>query len=97
MIDGSPKEEFLYKNGMQIGEDTMKDYVFNSKDPRIPVVLVDNGLFTAAAVIYSPSEMKAFLDNPKDKRIRICFFVNREDVLTRSLNDQTEKEIIKDI
>lgn len=40
----------------------------------LPVILVNNGLFTAAAVAYKPSELTVFLepDDPRPKKVYLC-------------------------
>ncbi len=51
-----------------------------TKDDILPVVLVDNGMFTAAGVAYSEQEYKAFTD-PGDKRPRELYTAKVDDLL----------------
>lgn len=46
----------------------------------IPVVVVNNGPFEAAAIAYSPRELKAFTD-PSDMRFRTYLSVPRAEVI----------------
>jgi hypothetical protein len=46
----------------------------------LPVTLVDNGPFTAAAICYSKEEFEEFTD-PNDRRLRMYYLVKIEDLL----------------
>lgn len=46
----------------------------------LPVILVDNGMFRAAAVAYKPSELKEFLD-PVDSRPKQVYLCLIDDLL----------------
>lgn len=48
-------------------------------ETEVPVVLVDNGGFTAAGVAYDEEELRRF-NNPRDPRPRVWFQVPRADV-----------------
>lgn len=52
------KEQWLKQHGVRL--DAAPDWSAVRKDDRLPVCLVDNGLFTAAGVAYSPNEQAAF-------------------------------------
>lgn len=49
----------------------------------LPIVLVDNGPFTAAAIGFSKDELEVFL-SPNDRRPRRVFFALIEDLHTAS-------------
>lgn len=53
------KEDFLRDHGTEIEGEALTDHDFGSE--YLPVCLVDNGFFTAAAIAYCPEEMQAFL------------------------------------
>lgn len=67
--DGSTKEQFLHKYGTRM---------VTPKMPVLPevvlVCLIDNRVFTAAAVMFSDKEFEEFSD-PEDNRPRSWFFV----------------------
>lgn len=51
------KEEFLAKNGTPISKQEFLSAIFEDNDKRI-VVLVNNGAFTAAAIMFSSRELQ---------------------------------------
>lgn len=60
--EGEAKEEFLER----VGEEVVSDYISNSfsiikEKGKLPVVLVDNGIFTAAGIAYCEGEFEAFV------------------------------------
>jgi len=63
------KEEFLNREGMKVPK---ADWDKVPKDS-IPVVLVNNGHFTAAVICYSKEEYLVFIDttDPRPKKIFI--------------------------
>ncbi len=73
----STKEAWLSRHGIPITEDAAPD-IFRSGD-YLPVCLVDNGIFTAAAIGYEIGEVEEF-SNPKDIRPRQWFKVSRDDL-----------------
>ena len=65
------KEEWLAKNGIKMHLAELKGSdLFDT----LPVCLVNNGAFTAAAVCFSAEEFKDF-SNPKDMRDKQWFIV----------------------
>ena len=58
-------------------------------ETHVPVCLVDNGPFTAAAVAYSERELEAFTQ-PTDFRPKQWFYVSREAV--RAVSDLARYE-----
>lgn len=72
------KESFLEREGKVVPlshyewEDLPKEY--------LPVMLVDNGMFTAAAVCYSKKELKEFKD-PSNRRRKVLLIVKVEKLL----------------
>lgn len=71
--ENQSKESFLTHNGTLIDPSS-----YNWKDEQhLPVCLVDNGPFTAAAVCYDKNEMSHFTQ-PKDFRPKIWFKVSVE-------------------
>jgi len=63
------KEQFLNKHGIRFSG-TWKDVPEDS----LPVILIDNGIFTAAGIAYQESEFKVFTD-PFDSRPKEVFIV----------------------
>lgn len=72
------KEDWLEANATIITERIARE-LFKTCPDSLPIVLVDNGPFTAAAVAYSPNELEAFL-NPNDKRPKKIFLAMIEDL-----------------
>lgn len=74
------KESFLSRNGIPISVGLKwADLPKGS----LPVVLVHNGPFTAAAIAYSEAELKVFSD-PSDRRQKKYFVVKVEKLLSVS-------------
>ena len=71
------KEQFLKDKGLPIQQDAAKGVL--SSGTHLPICLVDNGPFTAAAIGYSEREIEDFTmpDDPRPKR---WFSVKREDL-----------------
>lgn len=68
------KEDFLREHGLRVYSWTSVEQLWEtcSWDHR-PVVLVDNGAFTAAGVAYCLKELRAFL-NPRDPRTKTVYY-----------------------
>jgi len=75
------KEEFLLMYGELISlaevKKQIKEGVINFSSGRLPVCLIDNGPFTAAAIAYEEGEIYAF-SQPDDYRPKIWFLVDKE-------------------
>ena len=67
------KEAFLHEEGREITDEEARNFDF-SKD-ELPVCLVDNYMFTAAAIAYDPRERDIFLE--PDGRSRKWYAVPR--------------------
>jgi hypothetical protein len=63
------KESFLENEGREVQLSECK-----LTDSELPVVLVDNGFFTAAGIAYSEAELQAFT-SPGDRRPKRFFMV----------------------
>lgn len=72
--DGTEKESWLRKNATKVDRETVANFSFT--DDNLPVVLVDNGMFTAAGIAYSPMERDALLT--PDHRLRQYFIASKE-------------------
>jgi len=76
------KEEFLKKHGERVSLAVLKsEYATKSSDDyndldKLPVVLVDNGLFTAAAIAFSNTELRYFIE-VTDPRPKTYWVVSR--------------------
>lgn len=73
------KEEWLFDNGVLYTEIDWS-MVSHVEPAVLPVVLVNNGGFSAAAVAYSERELEAFKD-PDDLRPKLFYLVAVEDLL----------------
>ena len=69
------KEEFLVRKGYILDQAPNT----HEADGRTAVCLVDNGAFTAAAITFSPDELKEFT-NPKDYRPKRWYMVKNSDL-----------------
>jgi len=77
--DRSSKESFLENEGLEVMTD--HEIEWNEvPDGHLPVVLVDNGGFSAAGICYDESELKAFT-LPHDTRRKKMYFVPIEKLL----------------
>lgn len=74
--DNEEKETFLEREALKIGYGPPE---WPKDDKLVPVCLVDNGYFTAAAICYSPKEMEAF-DNPNDYRPKTWYIIEKSKV-----------------
>lgn len=94
------KEKWLNKFANFVGpideDEEIPKWEDIAKDDVLPVILVDNGRFTAAGVAYSEQEYKAFTD-PDDKRSRELFTAKVDDLLkvVRNFFGQLEPGFVK--
>lgn len=70
------KEEFLQREGTKFSPIEWK----NVPDDSLPVVLINNGFFTAAGIAYSKRELEAFIV-PADRRPKSFYLVKIEKLL----------------
>lgn len=68
------KESFLRNNAVALDEAPSADDIDWQKKDVLPVCLVDNGMFNAAGIAYSPGELEAF-DLPDDDRPKSWFLI----------------------
>jgi hypothetical protein len=82
---GMSKEKWLAENGVRLDTETMvlQPYAVLCGKEFLPVVLVDNGPFTAAAIAYSEAEFDAFMD-PLDRRPKSVYLCVTADLHTVS-------------
>lgn len=74
------KEQFLLNHGEEVFEITPKAIWDKRPGGSLPVVLVNNGPFTAAGVCDSLQELSAFL-HPGDHRPKTLFYVKIQHLL----------------
>lgn len=98
--ENETKEEFLNRLGTQISFEVMNEIGFDefrkTNPERLPVVLVDNVIFTAAIVCFCKSEYEVATDE-HDTRERKMYLVKIDDLKTVSDIDEylkIEKELI---
>jgi len=78
--DGRTKEEFLEEEGIYLNTFILPDAFDTLDKDDILVCLVDNGMFTAAAVCYNKSEFDIFrLDN--SGRPMKWYFIERKVII----------------
>jgi len=75
---GTRKETWLEAKGMQVtkGQISFAEVV---KQGMVPVVLMDNGPFTAAGVCWCEGEFQAFTE-PGDPRPKIFYLIDTKDL-----------------
>lgn len=73
---GQSKEQYLAEHGRVVTKREFMEFTDFTRGSELPVCLVDNGMFTAAAVGYNPGEVRAFTD-PDDMRPKMFFLVPR--------------------
>ena len=73
------KEQFLLREGRSTG-----NLSWAAVPPdHLPVILMDNGMFTAAGIAYCESELREFT-SPTDRRPRRIYYVPTAKLLTVS-------------
>ena len=70
------KEQWLHENGEEIPP-MLAEELAAANGSHMPVVLINNGAFTAAGIIYDTDELMAFT-GPGDHRPKIFYSVPRE-------------------
>ena len=75
------KEDWLQNNGQKMKEIPSWNHI---PDEMLPVCLVDNGMFTAAAILFSARELEGFT-NPRDHRPKKYFMVPIDKLLRVSM------------
>jgi hypothetical protein len=83
----SRKEEWLGDHGTSTGSEPCE-----ITDTHLPVCLVHNGAFTAAAVVFSSRELEA-MQLPKDRRSKTWYRVSRVDLRKVSDLEKFEKSV----
>jgi hypothetical protein len=73
------KEEFLREKAKEVTVETVKSFNYEDNNDCLPVVLVNNGAFTAGAIAYSARERDAFLR--PDGRPKNYYIAKIEDLL----------------
>lgn len=76
------KEAFLEEHGRPITREEFLSFQHGTDATELPVCLVDNGYFTAAAVAYSPLEAEAFTVL-SDNRPKLFFAVEKSHLFTQ--------------
>lgn len=71
------KEEFLKEHGIEVPLDFRWE---DLPSGMLPVILVDNIMFTAAGIAFDEFEFKAFM-HPQDTRSKRIFLVETEKLL----------------
>jgi hypothetical protein len=73
------KERWLLKHAELLASKSECDVLFEGGD-YLPVCLVDNGPFTAAAIAYCKEELEVFR-YPEDYRLKTFYKVSKKDLL----------------
>lgn len=75
--NGMSKEQWLEENGIEIDNAPLTHIDFDGTQTVMAVCLVDNGIFTAAAIAYSQRELECFSDR-SDRRPKMWYWVPRD-------------------
>ncbi len=85
--EGETKEQWLEREGLEVTRTQIQFFMYDfepaNEEFYLPVVLIDNGYFTAGAIAYDARERDAFL-NPADTRPKRYFTVELKKLLTVS-------------
>ena len=88
------KEDFLTKFGKQISEEEFKDWKFVKNQEDIPVCLIQNPYFTAAAVAYDKQEVED-CTYYSDTRPKEFYLVNKELLLTSNVLEPRDIDFLR--
>jgi hypothetical protein len=77
--NNTTKENWLKNHGVPLTSEGVRASLFEGSD-YLTVCLVDNGLFTAAAILYCKEELESFT-NREDFRPKRFFKVKKEDLI----------------
>ena len=80
---GMSKEDWLLNNAIPVKLQELSN--FDWKSDKVPVALLDNGMFTAAGVCFNKEEFEVF-SNP-DGRRKLWFTVSKEKLRQVSPDD----------
>ena len=72
--DNCEKEEWLNKNAETISEREFREFKFDNE--KLPIVLINNGAFTAAGIAYCKKERDIF--SHEDGRFKLYFSTDKE-------------------
>ena len=76
------KEDWLMKKGRQVcmiwPEVTLLDFKLFTEKNELPVILVNNGTFTAAGVAFNEQEYEMMTERERNKRPKILFAVSKK-------------------
>jgi hypothetical protein len=89
--EGESKEQWLGREGKMVGRSWCVGWEDFDGD-ELPIILVDNGPFTAAGVAFDAQERDHFTD-PDDPRPKLYFMVRKDKLFTvvRGLEDFLNK------
>jgi hypothetical protein len=78
---GETKEAWLAQHGTPLRSVPQDVSLFDEDgNEALPVCLVDNGIFTAAGIVYSNGELQAFTD-PFDARPKYWYAVSKDKLI----------------
>lgn len=76
------KEDWLMKKGRQVcillPEVALPDFKSFTEKGELPVILVNNGTFTAAGVAFNEQEYEIMTESERDTRPKILFAVSKK-------------------
>lgn len=78
--ENQTKEEWLLNNARPTSSVEVEQWDFSEETEQYPICLIDNGPFTAAAVLYNHREIEAFTNYQHDPRPRFFFLANKKDL-----------------
>lgn len=89
------KEAFLWRFGEKASEEQVRaleaeDYI---QGKTLPVCLVLNSAFSAAAIVYGPSEFKVFT-SPEDHRAKSFYFLPKKELSRENGADEVPDSLL---